>query len=599
MDTDALLRRLGLGPLNPGAWSGTRGWSNATGARAHQRAQSRRRRAAGAGAPGERRGLRARHDARRWRRRRRGARCPRPSAARLVRLLGEELRRHKDDLGTLVSLENGKILAEGLGEVQEMIDIADFAVGQSRMLYGLTMHSERPQHRMYEQWHPLGVVGIISAFNFPVAVWSWNAFLGAICGNACVWKPSPKTPLTRARRAAPVQPGAGEPAAAGRSSSCSSTAAPSSPRVSSTTGAWRWSPSPARPRSAASVGERVAARLGKSLLELGGNNAVIVDETANLDLAVPAIVFGAVGTAGQRCTSTRRVFVHQAIAAELEQRLVHAYGQVRIGDPLDARHPHGPADRSARRSSAIEARDRRGARRRAARCSTAATCSSGPGNFVEPTIVRARNDWPIVQTETFAPILYLIPVDSLERGDRAAERLRARTVLGAVHRPAAERRGLPVGRRQRLRHRQHQSRHLGRRDRRRLWRREGHRRRPRIRLGCLEGLHAPPDQHDQLEPRAAARAGHRVQGLRAPGQPQRRSAPRRAREVSMARRPPYRSTVSCTMASPSPWPGTLSSARTPRSQHAGAILGRRCPGRRPRPRGSAARAARRQRRQRR
>ena len=309
---------------------------------------------------------------------------PAPKRGEAVRLLGEELRRHKDDLGTLVSLENGKILAEGLGEVQEMIDIADFAVGQSRMLYGLTMHSERPQHRMYEQWHPLGVVGIISAFNFPVAVWSWNAFLGAICGNACVWKPSPKTPLTALAVQHLCNKVHGEPEAAGRSSSCSSTAARSSPRASSTTGAWRWCPSPARPRSAASVGERVAARLGKSLLELGGNNAIIVDETANLDLAVPAIVFGAVGTAGQRCTSTRRVFAHQAIAAELEKRLVHAYAQVRIGDPLATGTLMGPLiDRQAveRYEAAIaQAREagRRGALRRP-RCSSGrATSSSRP-----------------------------------------------------------------------------------------------------------------------------------------------------------------------------------------------------------------------------
>ena len=212
---------------------------------------------------------------------------PAPKRGEVVRLLGEELRRHKNDLGKLVSLENGKILAEGLGEVQEMIDIADFAVGQSRMLYGLTMHSERPQHRMYEQWHPLGVIGIITAFNFPVAVWSWNAFLGAICGNACVWKPSPKTPLT----ALAVQHLCNRVIAGStscrRSSSCSSTRGTElatrfveDRRVAlvSFTGSTE---------VGRKVGERVAARLGKSLLELGGNNAVIVDETANLDLAVP------------------------------------------------------------------------------------------------------------------------------------------------------------------------------------------------------------------------------------------------------------------------------------------------------------------------
>src|SRR6266436_10115871 len=231
---------------------------------------------------------------------------PAPKRGEAVRLLGEQLRRHKSDLGTLVSLENGKILAEGLGEVQEMIDIADFAVGQSRMLYGFTMHSERPQHRMYEQWHPLGVVGIISAFNFPVAVWAWNALLAAICGNVSVWKPSPKTPLAalavqqlcnRVMQAHGLPPifqlfiDFGTDLA---------TRFVDDRRVAlvSFTG------STAVGRK---VGERVATRLGRSLLELGGNNAIIVDESANLDLAVPSIVFGAVGTAGQRCTSTRRV----------------------------------------------------------------------------------------------------------------------------------------------------------------------------------------------------------------------------------------------------------------------------------------------------
>ena len=293
-----------------------------------------------------------------------------------------------------------------------MIDIADFAVGQSRMLYGLTMHSERPQHRMSEQWHPLGVVGIISAFNFPVAVWSWNAFLGAICGNACVWKPSPKTPLTALAVQTPVQPGHGSAAR------CPpifqlfidfgtelATRFVDDRRVAlvSFTGSTE---------VGRKVGERVAARLGKSLLELGGNNAVIVDETANLDLAVPAIVFGAVGTAGQRCTSTRRVFAHQAIAAELERRLVHAYQQVRIGDPLESGTLMGPlidaaaVERYTQALAEARAGGRRAARRRR-------RSSSGPGNFVEPAIVRARNEWPIVQTETFAPILYVIPVDSL------------------------------------------------------------------------------------------------------------------------------------------------------------------------------------------
>jgi aldehyde dehydrogenase (NAD+) len=326
-------------------------------------------------------------------------------------LLGEELRRAKQDLGTLVALENGKILPEGLGEVQEMIDIADFAVGQSRMLYGSTMHSERPQHRMYEQWHPLGVVGIISAFNFPVAVWAWNACLSAICGNASVWKPSPKTPLTalavqhicnRVMEVNKLPPifqifidGGTE--LAGRFVDDPRTALVS---FTGSTAVGRH------------VGERVAARLGKSLLELGGNNAIIVDETANLDLAVPSIVFGAVGTAGQRCTTTRRVLVHKSRLEELEKRLVRAYTQVKIGDPLDSGTLMGPLIDSAavkRYEAAIEA-----ARKAGGEVLCGAKVLPGPGNYVEPTIIRARNEWEIVQTETFGPILYVIPVDSLE-----------------------------------------------------------------------------------------------------------------------------------------------------------------------------------------
>jgi len=408
-DINALLKRLGLGAVNAGAWSGSRGWSDATDVALMDvrnpsdgtlLAQVRP-----ASAQDYEHVLSSAVDAAAaWRD------VPAPKRGETVRLLGEQLRRHKSDLGRLVSLENGKILAEGLGEVQEMIDIADFAVGQSRMLYGLTMHSERPRHRMAEQWHPLGVVGIISAFNFPVAVWSWNAFLGVVCGNACVWKPSHKTPLTalavqrlcnavvEANHLPPILQlfvDAGTELA---------TRFVADRRVAliSFTGSTE---------VGRKVGERVAARLGKSLLELGGNNAVIVDETANLDLAVPAIVFGAVGTAGQRCTSTRRVFAHQAIAAELERRLIHAYRQVRIGDPLERETLMGPlidAQAVERYQAAIAS-----ARAAGGELLHGGNMLKRPGNFVEPAIIRARNDWPIVQTETFAPILYLIPVASL------------------------------------------------------------------------------------------------------------------------------------------------------------------------------------------
>ena len=340
---------------------------------------------------------------------------PAPQRGDLVRQLGDELRRHKRELAELVALENGKIIAEGLGEVQEMIDMADLAIGQSRMLYGRSMHSERSRHRMYEQWHPLGVVGVISAFNFPVAVWSWNALLAAVCGNATVWKPSPKTPLcalavqrlcdeVQKRHGAPpifqllLDNGAelGSRLAADRRVSLLS--------FTGSTAVGR------------QIAQTVAARLGRSLLELGGNNAIIVDETADLDLAARAIVFGALGTAGQRCTSTRRVLVQRSKLPELQRRLVHAYRQVRIGDPLDPTTLVGPLIDL----EAVRAFERAIATAQAAggQLLVGGKVLPGPGHFVEPAIVLARNDWDIVQHETFAPILYLIAVDSIDEAIR-------------------------------------------------------------------------------------------------------------------------------------------------------------------------------------
>jgi aldehyde dehydrogenase (NAD+) len=337
-------------------------------------------------------------------------RCvPAPKRGDAIRLIADELRIHKSALGTLVSLETGKIKPEGDGEVQEMIDIADFAVGQSRMLYGSTMHSERPQHRMYEQWHPLGVVGIISAFNFPVAVWSWNAFLAAVCGDVCVWKPSQTTPLCAVavqRLANRVLERHGYPAIFQLFIDADNQLAGQfveDRRVDliSFTGSTE---------VGRGVAQKVGARLGKSLLELGGNNAIIVDEFANLDLAVPSIVFGAVGTAGQRCTSTRRVFVHASRSAELEARLLRAYSQVKIGDPLAPGTLMGPL------ISAAAVKQFRAALDAAQTAGGKVLCGGAtrePGFFVEPAIVRARHEWPIVQTETFAPILYLMEFESL------------------------------------------------------------------------------------------------------------------------------------------------------------------------------------------
>lgn len=335
---------------------------------------------------------------------------PAPKRGELVRIMGEILRQHKNELGSLVALEMGKSKREGLGEVQEMIDMADFAVGQSRMLYGLTMHSERPQHRMYEQWHPLGVCGVISSFNFPVAVWAWNAFIAAICGNTVVWKPSSKTPLC----AIAVQHMCNQAMSQLGVEGIFSLFIPHDHMVAekfihdkrvpliSFTGSCK---------VGLQVNEMVAKRMGRVILELGGNNAIIVDETANLQLAVSAIVFGAIGTAGQRCTSTRRLFVHRSIFDEVVNRLLHAYQQVTIGDPLDEKNLMGPLiDAKAVDAyvNAIEAVKKSGGE-----ILFGGQVLSRKGYYVEPTIVKAKHDYPIVQQETFAPILYVIPYEKL------------------------------------------------------------------------------------------------------------------------------------------------------------------------------------------
>ena len=340
---------------------------------------------------------------------------PAPKRGEAVRLLGEELRKHKDALGSLVSLEMGKIKPEGDGEVQEMIDIADFAVGQSRMLYGRTMHSERVRHRMYEQWHPLGVVGVISAFNFPVAVWAWNACIAAICGNVTVWKPSPRTPLC----AVAVQHIVNKMLERNGLPAIFSMFIDGDNKLAERfvkderVGLISFTGSTAIGRK---VGEQIATRMGKAILELGGNNAIIVDETADLKLAIPAIVFGSVGTAGQRCTSTRRLLVHESIVEDLSQKLVKAYKQVRIGDPLESTTLMGPLctqDAVNRYQTAIEAVQKAGGK---------LLCGGKridrPGFFVEPSIVRADNEWQIVKTETFAPILYIMSFKTLDEAVR-------------------------------------------------------------------------------------------------------------------------------------------------------------------------------------
>jgi aldehyde dehydrogenase (NAD+) len=339
---------------------------------------------------------------------------PAPKRGEAIRLCGDALRKHKDALGSLVALEMGKIKPEGDGEVQEMIDIADFAVGQSRMLYGYTMHSERPGHRMYEQWQPLGLVGIISAFNFPVAVWAWNSFLAAICGDICIWKPSPKVPLSAIasmKICNDALKAGGFPDLffmfndAGTQIAQQFVDDHRIPLISFT----------GSTQVGRMVGERVAQRMGRSLLELGGNNAIILDESADMKLAIPAIVFGAVGTCGQRCTSTRRLFVHEKIHDDVVKTLVAAYKQVegKIGDPTLATTLMGPlTDKSAvqRFLGAVEQAKAAGGSVR-----TGGTAlSDRPGNFVLPTLITGlKNSDAVVQTETFAPILYVMPFKTI------------------------------------------------------------------------------------------------------------------------------------------------------------------------------------------
>ncbi|MDB5025255.1 MAG: aldehyde dehydrogenase family protein [Mucilaginibacter sp.] len=341
---------------------------------------------------------------------------PAPKRGEVVRQIGEALRAKKQQLGTLVSYEMGKSLQEGFGEVQEMIDICDFAVGLSRQLYGLTMHSERPEHRMYEQYHPLGIVGVISAFNFPVAVWSWNAMLAWICGDVCVWKPSEKTPLTAIacqHIAQEVFAKNGVPEgvsclvlgdrAVGELISGDTRV----PLVSAT----------GSTRMGKAVAAAVGARLGRSLLELGGNNAIIVSQYADLDTVLVGAVFGAVGTAGQRCTSTRRLIIHQSVYDQFKQKLVNAYKQIRIGDPLDEHNHMGPLIDDAAVKMYLDAIDQckaeggeiivEGGRLEGG--------DYASGCYVKPCIAEVENSYQIVQHETFAPILYLIKYSELEQ----------------------------------------------------------------------------------------------------------------------------------------------------------------------------------------
>ena len=340
---------------------------------------------------------------------------PAPKRGEIVREIGDALRHNKQDLGKLVSYEMGKSLQEGYGEVQEMIDIADFAVGLSRQLYGLTMHSERPQHRMYEQYHPLGIVGIISAFNFPVAVWSWNAMLAWVCGDVCIWKPSEKTPLT-AIACQHIAQEVFKKHNIGEGVSCliigdmdigelmaNDTRVPLISATGST-------------RMGKAVGAAVGARLGKSLLELGGNNAIIISENADLDMALVGAVFGAVGTAGQRCTSTRRLIIHESIYDSFKQKLVKAYQQIRIGNPLDENNHMGPLiDQGAVMLylNSIEKCKAEGGKF-VVEGGKLEGEKYASGCYVKPCIAEVENNYSIVQHETFAPILYLVKYKTLD-----------------------------------------------------------------------------------------------------------------------------------------------------------------------------------------
>ena len=409
---DAILDRLGLAPINSGATTGgTSGWLTTGGemltsgspidgqplARIQQATADDYDRVVAT----------AREAFQTWRQ------TPAPLRGEVVRKIGLRLRESKEALGALITLEAGKITAEGQGEVQEMIDIADFAVGLSRQLYGLTMASERPQHRMMEQWHPLGPVGVITAFNFPAAVWSWNALIAAVCGDVVIWKPSSKTALTAIAIHNIIAPILDEHGLNGVFNLVIGSGAqvgetmigdPRLPLISAT----------GSTRMGRHVGTTVARRLGRSLLELGGNNAIVICEDADLDLALRATVFGAVGTAGQRCTSTRRIIVQSAIRDRFVAALKRAYEQVRVGDPRKPETLMGPLIDEGAVEDMMAALDQ--VRNQGGQIlHGGGRLAPVPGGYyVEPTLVAAENHLPIVQTETFAPILYIMAYSQLE-----------------------------------------------------------------------------------------------------------------------------------------------------------------------------------------
>jgi len=410
-----ILEKLGLQPVNPGACTGPDGWiSDPQGQELRSynptTAEPLAKVVQATAETYEKVAAAAHASFLTWRE------VPAPKRGALVRDLGAAVRELKEPLGDLVSLEMGKIRAEGQGEVQELIDICEFALGLSRQLYGLTMHSERPGHRMYEQWHPLGVVGIVTAFNFPVAVWSWNSALAAVCGDPVLWKPSSLVPLT----AIAIQHIANRVMADHGVSGIFNLTIGSGRDVGDLLLNDRRLPLVSFTGSThigRTVSESVARRFGRTILELGGNNGIIVADDADLDLATRAILFGAVGTAGQRCTSTRRIFMHSAVAPDLTDRLVRAYGQVRIGDPLAEGTLMGPLVSPAAVEEMFESLDQAKADGGEILFGGKMLPALGP-NFVEPTLVRMPAQTDIVRKETFAPILWLLEYRELEEAIR-------------------------------------------------------------------------------------------------------------------------------------------------------------------------------------
>ncbi len=403
------LQRLGLGPLNSGAWVGARPLDTSAGTTIGSEDPATGQTLASVGyasaAQLDEVVSAAEAAQRRWRL------VPAPRRGEIVRQMGEALRAHKEDLGWLVTREVGKIRSEGLGEIQEAIDMADFSVGLSRQLYGLSMHSERPGHRMYEQWHPLGTIGVITAFNFPHAVWAWNAMLALVCGDAVVWKPSFKAPLTALathRLLADVLERNGFGDLLGLIVGADAVVGegmirdPRMPLISAT----------GSTRMGRHVGQVVAGRLGRCLLELGGNNAILVERDADLELALRAILFGAVGTAGQRCTTTRRLFLHKDVSDAVTRRLIAAYAAVRIGDPEDPSTLMGPLIDAGAVQGYLHALSE--ARAQGGEILVGGEALPGPGHFVKPTLVRARPDMGVCREETFAPILYIMEYEDLE-----------------------------------------------------------------------------------------------------------------------------------------------------------------------------------------